>query len=394
MKRVIYLITIFLLLFTSCEKEDLVNVGRVEEVNLSFKVSDYSGESLSLQSKSVAVALDETTVDDIWILQFDRTGANNGSGKMVVATTRYVENVKQVNQDYTFTASIKLGSPQILYLVANTGNKELYLSFTSATTEQDFLNKLILAKASELGNAENSGHLVRVGKQDGTIRSVNNIGQIYIGEANTPTVLKLENRLAKIDFEYIVAENLRHDGLRPNEEYFKVTAINLRNSPFNTTISTPSSESELGSYTDIKGGNSESLTPIFDSSTDMYTKEYVFYTPERIGGIEGVHPGSLANLQESEKFGDFDNNGLADGEKKFTHIEIEGIRSTFHMNKDGNYPANPLNEKVLYKIYLGEDNFNNYNVIAGKNYIVTAKINTISAGDNRISITTTPTPTP
>ena len=329
------------LLLSSCSKEPLEVPG--EEVDglttITFMpeaMGDVDISTRSLQN------VDENKVNDVWVIQLNSTGTAR------LVDPRYFTGGQLSSSGGKYSVRMKIKAQESrIYFIANTNNSTL---FENVTTESDLQAKslTVTSEASLINNQAlpMSGYL-----------------------SGTPTKEKLSSitltrAVAKMTFK--LAVNL------PSGASFALTSVKVMNVPKVQQYWRNPDELDPGTTaakcypaTTVGFGNSFDITPP-DKSLSTTAKEIGWcYLPENGRGT------GIASTQQHKDV--YNALGGPSGQGYYaTYIEIKG-----------NY-TNGLTYSACYRIYLGADALNDYNVKRNTHYTVTTIIKGVDENDSRI----------
>lgn len=339
MKRILlYLLP--LLIFASCAKDDASGSGTIdnkESVKALFSLKvEGAGNPLTRSSSGI----DNSTISNVWVLQFaysadGRTGA-------LMGTPQYLDLTNDLDIN-NMEVKLKAGNCNI-YFVANTCNsgtfntancpnegafKDFKKAFSSTTAMQNELvnNTKLVTMTGLLSN-------VTVGT-DGNVNST------------TKQVVSLERTLALVDFTYAVSF--------PTGVNFDITNIRVCNVP-NKMFYVKPTDPDLFSSTAAADYYDYPLETT--TGTAAKSGHLLFYLPDN---LKGDGPG---NLDPRNK------NGITG--KTCTYIEICGKTSD--------------NRYGIFRYYLGNNDFQNYDIVRNNIYTVSLTLKNLQTVDSRLSV--------
>ena len=306
--------------------------------------------------KSVTNA-NETVISNVWVIQLDDSG-NVLQGENAPL---YEGNVTDAgNNQYTIDVRLSTEAQEILF-IANTGLNSL---FTNVSNKEDIKTKS-LSTSSEATLAPSTGMIMcgtwKAGQESYNIKMERAIAKVeFTLEANTNFVLQsiqVKNIPNKL---YYFREDLEADG---NAIAYYPATSDIENLPETAySIERPEDSQNISTiWNDLQwmpDGNNH--TGILLNQAQTFT----WYLPENGRGI-----GTATNQRDKNA------TTAAEGQGEYcTYIQVKGF-----------YRTEDLATGVTYNIYLGENNYNNYNIIRNTNYKVSTTILGIDRTDTRIS---------
>jgi hypothetical protein len=292
-------------------------------------------------------AVNESTVKNLWILQFDGT---SGDSKLVKSI--YFPDITDLNN---IVVQLLAGVDQRVEFIANTFNSSLFDHTNSplnAFTYTGFLSrKKQYYSESDLFTGVTLKYLLLNG--------------CYIGEIpNKTAAVSLLHNCAKVTLNYTSEDvSAFENGVR-----FKITSVQMKNVPeessykainLNTTLTNPLS---LINYSQITG--TDAGTGIGEGYTiGDYIGFVTFYMPENIAGVNPLATSQDLKLQYAPL--------------SATYLEIKGEG----IGNDGR-----LNEFVTFRLYLGNNNTDNYNVNINTHYNINLTFRGVNIADSRIEV--------
>ncbi len=259
----------------------------------------------------------EEAIHDIWVFQYD------SEGNQLIAP-RYYETTSVVIKDINIR--LAEGEDSHVYVLANTGNEEWAVDKDLTTVEKFVGYKYPFTEENvEMGEDE---YLLMEGHVDKTIRKEEDL---------LPVDIHLTRMMAKISFKYVTASAASN---------LKVTRVIINNMPEEMRMEeTPKEEDyPLGDFSTRSVTLDKKLKP---------NEVYTFYMPANRRGVS-------ANTDAGLK-----NNGAPD---KALYVQLFVSSET----NGSNY---------LYTIYLGENDYNDYNVRRNHNYNISLTIKTEQRDD-------------
>ena len=342
------------LFFIGCSEEALPESenGRIRQEGAT-QLTLIPAFNRNVTVKSVANA-NETLISNVWVIQLD------GDGNVLQGENAplYEGNVTDAGSNqYTINVKLSTEAQEILF-IANTGDNTL---FNNVITKGDVEAKAFtFENESEL--ALRTGMIMcgtwKTGDADYNIKMKRAIAKVdFTLEANSSFVLQsiqVKNVPNKL---YYFRENLEADG--NNIAYYPAISEITKESTYEEELENPQNLSAI--WYDLEWmPDGDDLTGVLLNEAKTFT----WYLPENGRGI-----GSATNQRDKNK------TTAAEGQGDYcTYIQVKG----FYRNED-------LTTGVTYNIYLGENNYNNYNIIRNTNYKVHTTILGIDRTDTRIS---------
>lgn len=316
MKKIISFLFSVLLL-ASCSQELVDNpTTQAPEVKVHFDFTTKPMTAIGAPTKAtksvVPSDVDESTILDMWIVQFDASG-------------NFVRKVYNPDaQNAAFDAPLTVGT-YTLYFLANYGP-----SLESPDTEANFLaTKKVITSEDDL-------FLISGGKKYIPMNAkLTGVVIPATGYLDKITVA-LTRLLAKVTLTYTA-------NTQTNYNFDAVKLGNVGNQYYaNVTTSAPNITQTIST----------------DAVVENTATTLTFYLPENRRGT-----GSNATTNER----------LKGGVTNATYIELSG-------REQGTQGGTPIS----FLLYLGADNYNDYNLTRNTSYTVTAAINGLSPSDQRV----------
>lgn len=331
----ISLLLLALLLITSCTQDVLQDnptpKGKSVKVHLSYNLAPMRGSNgKSITTRSTAPAnVNESGIDNIWVLQYDNTGVFLGKDYIIPVTAS--------SFDVQLSAT-NVGATSNIYFIANIGS-----NIGDVTTEAKFkaLYKSIAAETDILyTGVDSKKYIPMYGSLIGVFVPVS--GTL---ESSTINLIRL---LSRVDVTYTVnsgisstftLENARIGNIPNSIAYYPPTAA----------TTTPTVNSGVSSY----------FTLAYEAVPDPSTGTMTFYLPENQQGVG-------ANTSTTDE-------RLKSGMPNSTYIDMIGrTKGTLGV------------EEIYYRIYPGADSYNNYNMIRNTYYTYNLAINNPVSTDTRV----------
>lgn len=313
----------------SCTYEtEISSITSGELAKISIKVKEESPKEI------ISKAFAEDVIENMHVLIYNNKG--------VLISQQYASGS-------SLTLMSKSGTNCSIYAIANTGNSSLFKG-DIATTE-DRLKAMLSQPLSSLSDIKVAGdRLIMVGYMSGV-----NIA----GGSNTQVIngLTVKRISSKININVNATKGIT---------ITKYRICNIPNRSF--IINRPNINENLAS--DIAAGNDGASawfnspdTPVNSSS---FSNSFFLYENRR-GGRVTPNNGDINNQREKSLF----------APQNATYIEVTAKGSSF---------------SSIYRIYLGADNSQNYNIKRNVNYTYNITINGAMTYDTRVSTSITVTP--
>lgn len=336
---------LFFLLPISCIKEDgsnvdLINSGSPAKVNCTLNVS-----TLDVLTTKTTEAIEESSVADLWVLQFNGQADASVLRKATYYTAPDITNLN---------LNLLTGTGQSVYFIANTGDNTMFNS-TNAPLNSYAISAL---KAKTVTYTSESNNFVNISGKNYLRMTGTYLGDI--STTGTTFAITISRLCAKIAFTYtsIASTNAGEVGA-----IVKITSVALKSvpsgskllsNPANTTVALPASTIDY---------------PATTSGVGLTSGTVNFYMPENLRGLVATN---TTPLQKA---------GTAPA--KATYLEVNGDY----------YPSGATSptKYVTYKLFLGENAITNYNIKSNKKYTVNITFKGLNISDTRIITTSTST---
>ena len=341
------------LILAGCNEESLPGDNIPENAGTTLTLLPSFSRDVTVKSVTGA---NETLISNVWVIQLD------ASDNVLQDDYKplYLGTVEAAGTSGNYTIDVRL-SPEVqeVLFIANTGLPNL---FDDVRTKADVAGK-IMPVNNESSLAPQTGMVMcgtwTPGKSYDRIYMSRAIAKVdFTLEANELFVLQgiAVKNVPKTLHYYRDSMELEADG--ETVAYYPATN-GLTTEDWEETLTESSLISQI--WTDLKWLPADSdLKGVLLKQSKIFT----WYLPENGRGI-GTATGQR------------DKNALtaAEGQANFcTYIQVKGF-----------YRTEDLVTEVTYNIYLGENNYDNYNIIRNTNYKVTTKILGIDRTDTRIS---------
>lgn len=330
----IYLLPVLLaLMMAACEKEANMT-GAINEdykpvdITVDISVASFSNrpQTRSDQILPGDMGKEENTIHNITVFQFD----GNGEEGDQLVVLRYINSSLDALTLGLMQPKSNPDKNQFLYFVANAG--EQLQNFTGLYG--DLKQKLI--SVNDAGIA------------DGTMVMAASL--VTRVDALQPIQISFNRKLAKINVTCSIADDVN----------FIPARVQLRNVPKSFALVNTSSI-----YPTEDANNFQNYLSVTDNIKGGYT----WYMPENLRGIGTAtdHRNKTASTAPIGQ-GDY-----------CTYIELSGL-----------YQESGTSKLVSYKVYLGGNNTNNYNVEANRIYNVNLSVKGVNEVDSRLTVVTLP----
>ncbi|MBP1593355.1 MAG: hypothetical protein H6Q12_373 [Bacteroidetes bacterium] len=337
MKRILlYLLP--LLIFASCAKDDASGSGTIdnqESVKALFSLKvEGAGNPLTRSSSGI----DNSTISNVWILQFTYTADGKGA---LMGTPQYLDMASDLDLN-NIEAKLKAGNCNI-YFVANTCNSGAFNS-SNCSSEEAF-RKLTKAFSSSSAMQTELVNATKLVTMTGLLPNVT-VGADGNVNSTTKQTVNLERTLALVDLTYAVSF--------PTGVNFDVKSIRVCNVPNKMYYVKPTdpdlfSSTVAADYYDY---------PLEKTTTETKSGHLLFYLPDN---LKGDGPGNLDPRNKSGITG-----------KTCTYIEICGQTSD--------------NRYGIFRYYLGNNDFQNYDVVRNNIYTISLTLKNLQTVDSRLSV--------
>ena len=341
-KYIINLIVLLLTLATGCEKFSLIGNDN-KNVKATFCITTSNFSSLSTKA---GFEVNENTIANLWILQFD--GPNDNS---LLTKSEYKESITDIN---SLELLLNAGTNQRVVFIANSFDSGLFNQANapiSSFTYSQFKNqKISVSDEASMFAGSTSNYLRMYG--------------CYLGDVpNKESAIILYRICSKVHINYISEDvSSIEDGVR-----FRITSVQLKNvpasssyisNPTNSTVFLPPSVIDYPVTTGTLIGTTEESYSIGD-----YTGSVTYYMPENIAGINSsVGSQILKSIYAPAKA---------------TYLELKGEG----IGNDGR-----VNEYATFKFYLGNNLTTDYNVNSNTSYSFTVRFKGLNIKDMRLEI--------
>lgn len=271
---------------------------------------------------TLASDIDEDAITDMWIVQFD-----NGGNFL---KKQYFTTVTATTLDVPLVPNVT-GATSNIYFLVNIGPALSY-----AANEAQFLKmgKSITSESDLfMVNGDNKKCIPMVGKlTEVTVPASGFINKISVN---------LRRMLTKVQISFTAAPDINIEKIR----VCNVSTIMTYASPV-TATTTPTSASTVQDF------------PL-ESVTDPTTGVYTYYIPDNQQGVG--------------------NNTLGTNERLKS-----GIANATYFELSGHTTGKQAGDQLIYSVYPGENNYNDYNIVRNTFYTVTTNLKDKSISDARV----------
>lgn len=342
MRKFTITLLIGLLFIASCSKE-LPGGGEVKQVEMGFSISPAEFGAVVTRA---GVAVNENSVMNLWVLQFDGT---TDASKLVKS-----EYKATVGNLADLQIILNQGVSHRVIFIANTFDSALFNESNAPLNTYTYLQfkQKTFSISDEYGMFAGSitKYLRMYGSYEGDVPNKNSSVLLYrIG--------------ARVNLTYTSDDvSSVPDGTR-----LRVTSVQLRDvpstssfisNPFNSTLFTPPAVLNYPITTGSTTGISGEAYTVGD-----YAGNVSYYVPENIRGVIAT----VGSQQQKPTY----------APEKSTWIEIKGEG----VSSDGR-----VNENVTFKLYLGNNLTSSYNINANTQYNITLKFKGVSLTDARLEV--------
>jgi len=341
------------LLFVSCNKE----AGQVEQIDdpssdfgkkevvFGFSTAEMGNPQAGTPAKTAVTRAGEPAIEtdlkNVRVLQFD---GKNADSKLVF--NEYYSGDQVVDEAGTkkLYVSIFEQETSCIYVIANAGENQLK-SLGLGTKLSDF-EAMTLKFASENDVTSTDSALPMVGKSEESTASSSSIS------------VELTRMVAKVAFECKV------DIPASIKESFKITRVQVLNAASGVCFNAPAVPTgTTGLYPD--GSLSDNFFDYSEVSVTEASVSKTWYLPENLRGV-------VAGLTEKTKGGD----------KVPAHSTCIEVSGDYTETVDGKESL----QDVTYRIYLGGNASDNFNLIRNNSYTVTVTIKGKNVNDVRVTV--------
>ena len=331
-----------LLVSIACSKEP-PSGGPVKQVETSFSLAPAEFGSISTRA---GVAVDENSVINLWVLQFDGT---SDASKLVISEYR-----ASVGNLADMQLVLNQGANHRVIFIANTFDSSLFSEANAPLNTYTYLQfrQKTFSISDEAGmfTGSTTKYLRMYGSYEGAVPNKNSSVLLYrIG--------------ARVNLTYTSEDvSIVPDGVR-----FRILSVQLKNvpgtstyisNPFNSVVFSPPAVVDYPVTTGSQTGASGEAYSIGD-----YNGSVSYYMPENIAGVNT----SVASQHQKPAY----------APEKSTWIEVKGEG----ISSDGR-----VNEFVTFKFWLGNNLTTNYIINTNTQYNISLKFKGISLTDARLEV--------
>ncbi|WP_102407682.1 DUF4906 domain-containing protein [Parabacteroides bouchesdurhonensis] len=331
---------LLLCVFSSCETEE-ARQPETEGLRICLRLP----EALTVETKAAGdKILDGITIGDVWVLQY--AADSTFKHKQYISGTDIL--AAAANQTITLTTSGFSNEDSRFYVIANAGNTNSTSSFSGTETELQ-----ALFRATNDGWSQSEYNLVSAGPV------------VYKAQTGTSSdkaviVAPLQRAFARVQVAWKFTGSTGSGTV-------KINSVKVTNLPKKMAFYARGGRPAGIAYPDIGDIIKDTKTVSSQSLTQNST--LTFYMP---GNLRGMGTGT--------KF--TDKNVVANGPggtlAGCTYLELEGTYT---------YPGSSGQIGVKYRIYLGGNLVNDYNIRRGYSYAVTFNISGANSADVRVTVT-------
>ncbi len=312
----------------SCDKPTEPGPNTGELAGIFFRLNIVNQDIIETK------AIDESSVANLWVLQFN--GSSDAS--VLIKSTYYsspdISNLKL----YLYN-----GTSQSVYFIANTFDGNM---FNAANAPLNSYTILMLKNKTITYSSQDDNFVLYSGNQYTRMTGLYS-GNIPGGATLTASLYRVP---AKIVLTYTSIAAWDNAIVKINSVALKnvPSTSRLLSNPSNSTVYEPTTVFNYSAITSGVGPTSGSVT---------------LYMPENIRGV-------VSNSLATQK--------AALAPVKSTYIEVNG---SYYYPQSASTPS----KTVLYRIYLGVNEINDYNVNSNSRYSVTATFKGINLEDSRVT---------
>lgn len=324
---------LLLCVFSSCETEE-ARQPETEGLRICLRLP----EALTVETKAAGdKILDGITIGDVWVLQY--------AADSTFKHKQYISNIKAAaaNQTITLETSGFSNEDSRFYVIANAGNTNSTSSFSGTETELQ-----ALFRATDNGWSQSEYNLVSAGPVVYKARTGTSSDQAVI-------VAPLQRAFARVQVAW------------KGSDAVEINRVKVTNLPKKMAFYARGGRPAGIAYPDIGDIMTDTKTVSSQSLTQNST--LTFYMP---GNLRGMGTGTKFTDKNVEANGP---GGTLNG---CTYLELEGTYT---------YPGSSGQIGVKYRIYLGGNLVNDYNIRRGYSYAVTFNISGANSADVRVTVT-------
>lgn len=331
-----YMLIMFLtLVITACGKEYDINGELVEsfnpvDIHVEMNIAKYQNEDVTRSEQSPLpgdLGQEESVIHNITVFQFDGKGSD--TDQLVVL--RYVDTSLDNLMLGLMQPKSDPNKNQFIYFVAN-ADQQLQ-DFTG--TYGELKTKLIPVNSMGISD----GIMIFTASITTRIDALQSIS------------ISFTRKLAKVNVSCLIAPDIN----------FTPTRLQLRNVPKSLALMNTSEVTPSASMDNFQN---------YMSVTENITNGYTWYIPEnRRGTGNASDPKSKTATTAPVGQGDY-----------CTYVELSGL-----------YQEGEVSKLVSYRVYLGENNTDDYNVKSNHIYNVNISVSGVNTNDLRVTAETLPT---
>ena len=326
-KYLLVILFIPMLLLVSCneyEKDDKINSSSTVTCHFSLSVKGLKSTPGTKCTRSIDPAtVSDNIVNDLWILQFQ-----NG----ILKTCTYLSSVDTTSLD------VKLYSgANNVYFIANVG-ASAFSSYVVGTTAETVFQSASKSLSTETDVLENGKYVPMYG-------TLQNLTVPVTGDIASQKVI-LTRTLARITINY-----------SSSVSNLQIRTIQVCNVPNTMQYYPPASSNTIFPSSSIENTFNYTIIP----SSGYTSGSYSFYVPENQRGTGSNTSGS--------------NPALKTGVNNATCIKVAGYTTG----------TTTAGQEVVYTIYPGADDYNDYNICRNTYYQYTTNIKGVLTSDARVA---------
>lgn len=332
MKRYLYIL-LCTALFAGCTKDPLteeITQGDGKTIKATFTLSPEFVEEINVRS---ADGVNENAITNVWVIQLAQDGLTQ------LQVPQYIIMQTAGSPDYKMSVSLQRSASKV-YFIANTNDNTAY---ANANTEAKVL-AVTRAISTEADLVSTSKNIPMAGIWSGTPDLLGLSGRVSLSRA-----------VAKVNFTLSAS--------LPAREVFTLKSITVKNVPGTLNYYRDAAKLDVYPYPATPTIINDYSITAYNDILNTTAKSLWWYLPENARGV------GTATIQfdKGTKF--------PTGQSSYcTYIEVKGVYEA----AGGTYDA-------VYKIYLGTNNTNDYNLKRNTVYNVNTTIRGIDAADTRIN---------
>ena len=339
MKRYLYtlLSSVMLLgatILTGCTNDSLINEGNLGDgklINATFTLSPEFVEEITVRS---ITGVNENVIKDLWVVQL------NANGTAQLQEPKYITTGFTTSaNDYKVSVSLKRESSKI-YFIANTHNDKAYTTAMKTSVDVEAVAMTLTGEA----NLASADGIPMSGVWTGTPDLLGIAGRVFLSRA-----------IAKVNFNLNAA--------LPAKEVFTLKSITVKLVPSTLNYYRDAVKLDAYPYPATPAVITDYSIASYNEILNSTSKYLWWYLPENARGT------GTATIQMDK------GSKIPSGQSAYcTYIEVAG-----------RYEAGGGTYNTTYRIYLGANNTNDYNLKRNTVYNINTTIRGIDAADTRIN---------